>query len=177
MKLVLVDIEPMLVDFWKREFTAYPEVDMVCGDILSLAQNAIVSPANSYGLMDGGIDLLYLKYFGIQIQDRVRDAISRRQEGYLPIGASIVVKTGHPKIQYLVVSPTMLVPETIPAANCFFAMNATLRAASSIAGITHLYCPGLGTGVGRVPFDQAALEMGKAYRNWKTRNDNSMLIS
>jgi O-acetyl-ADP-ribose deacetylase (regulator of RNase III) len=171
MKLVLVDKEPALVDYWKKEFAVYPEVDIVCGDIISLAQNAIVSPANSYGLMDGGIDLLYLQYFGIQIQDCVRDAISKRQEGYLPVGASIVVNTGHPKIQYLVVSPTMLVPEEVPAGNCFFAMNAALRAASSIAGITHLYCPGLGTGVGRIPFDEAAIEMRNAYRNWKTRND------
>ncbi len=167
MKLVLVDIEPVLVDFWRREFASYPEVDIVYGDILTLAHNAIVSPANGYGLMDGGIDLFYLEYFGMQVQDRVLDAISRRKEGYLPVGASAVVKTGHPKIQYLVVSPTMLIPEAVPAANCYFAMMATLRAASSITEITHLYCPGLGTGTGRIPFDEAASEMRNAYRKWK----------
>jgi O-acetyl-ADP-ribose deacetylase (regulator of RNase III) len=173
MKLVLVDQEPGLVECWNREFAAFPEVAVVCGDILSLAQNAIVSPANSYGFMDGGIDLLYLEYFGLQIQDRVQDAISRRQEGYLPVGASVVVKTGHPKIQYLVVSPTMILPEAVPAANCFFSMAATLSIASHTVEITDLYCPGLGTGVGRVPFDIAAEEMANAYRKWKVRNDAS----
>ncbi len=146
MQLVLVDTDPVLVDHWKREFAAFSEVEVVWGHILPLAQNAIVSPANSYGIMDGGIDLLYLQYFGMQVQDRVLDAISRRQEGYLPVGASLVVKTDHPKIPYLVVSPAMLVPEPVPPANSFFAMSAALRAASSHAGITRVYCPGLGTG-------------------------------
>jgi O-acetyl-ADP-ribose deacetylase (regulator of RNase III) len=172
MKLILIDQEPELVACWKREFAAFPEVEVVCGDILSLAQNAIVSPANSYGFMDGGIDGLYVQYFGDQIQTRVQDAISRRQEGYLRVGSSLVVKTGHPKIPYLVVSPTMLLPEAVSPANCFFAMSATLKAASRIADIKLLYCPGLGTGVGRVPFDVAAVEMANAYRKWKIRNDH-----
>src|SRR5512139_3519547 len=126
MKLFLVDQQSELVAHWKKEFASFPEVSVVCDNILSLAHNAIVSPANSYGYMDGGIDELYVQYFGIQIQDRVQDAISRRQEGYLPVGASLVVKTGHLKIPYLVVSPTMMLPEAVPAANCFFAMAATL---------------------------------------------------
>ncbi len=177
MKLVLVDRDPVLVDCWKREFAHFSEVAVIRGDILSLAQIAIVSPANGYGIMDGGIDLLYLQYFGMEVQERVLDAISRRAEGYLPVGASVVVKTGHPKIQYLVVSPTMLVPEPVPPANSFFAMSATLRAASSHAAITHLYCPGLATGTGQVPADIAATEMANAYSKWKARNAASIASS
>jgi O-acetyl-ADP-ribose deacetylase (regulator of RNase III) len=171
MKLFLVDQQSELVAHWKKEFALFPEVSVVCGNILSLAHNAIVSPANSYGYMDGGIDELYVQYFGIQIQDRVQDAISRRQEGYLPVGASLVVKTGHPKIPYLVVSPTMIIPEPVPPSNCFFAMAATLSTVSRIAAITHLFCPGLATGTGQVPFDAAAEEMANAYSKWKVRND------
>ncbi len=174
MKLVLVDQNRVLVDHWKREFAAFPEVGVVRGHILSLAQNAIVSPANGYGVMDGGIDLLYLQYFGMEVQDRVLDAISRRQEGYLPVGTSIVVKTGHPQIQYLVVAPTMVVPEPVPPANSFFAMSAALRAARSNTGITHLYCPGLGTGTGQIPPELAAAEMANAYGKWKIRHETSI---
>ena len=94
MKLFLVDVEPDLVASWKREFIPFPEVEIFCDDILAIAHNAIVSPANSYGFMDGGIDQLYLDYFGLQIQNLVQDAISHRREGYLPVGASVVVKTG-----------------------------------------------------------------------------------
>lgn len=170
MKLFLVDVEPDLVASWKREFISFPEVEIFCDDILAIAHNAIVSPANSYGFMDGGIDQLYLDYFGLQIQKLVQDAISHRREGYLPVGASVVVKTGNSKIPYLVVSPTMLMPEKIPAANCFFAMASSLRVASATPEITHLYCPGLGTGVGGVPFEVAAAEMANAYRKWKANN-------
>jgi len=167
MNLTLVDLEPELVSCWKEEFGSFPEVEILCDNIVAVAQNAIVSPANSYGFMDGGIDAIYLDYFGIEIQTRVLDAISRRREGYLPVGSSVVVRINDPKIQYLVVAPTMLMPERIPAANCFFALSAALHAASAIPGITHLYCPGLGTGVGGVPFEIAALEMANAYGKWK----------
>jgi O-acetyl-ADP-ribose deacetylase (regulator of RNase III) len=171
MKLVLVDQEPDLVAFWKKEFELFPEVEIYCDDILSIAHNAIVSPANSYGFMDGGIDQLYLDYFGVQVQSLVQDAISHRREGYLPVGESVVVKTGDSKIPYLVVSPTMLMPEKVPAANCYFALASSLRASSATPGITHLYCPGLGTGVGGVPFDVAAVEMANAFRKWKASNN------
>jgi O-acetyl-ADP-ribose deacetylase (regulator of RNase III) len=167
MNLILVDLEPEMVRCWRKEFLPFPEVEILCDNILALAHTAIVSPANSYGFMDGGIDAIYLDYFGIEIQTRVQDAISRRREGYLPVGSSVVVRINDPKIQYLVVAPTMLMPERIPAANCFFAMSAALRAATGIPGISHLYCPGLGTGVGGVPFEVAALEMANAYGKWK----------
>ncbi len=174
MKLVLVDQDHLLVNHWKKEFAPWSEVDVAAGNILSLAHNAIVSPANGYGIMDGGIDLLYLQYFGMGVQDRVLDAISRRQEGYLPVGASVVVKTDDPKIQYLVVAPTMLVPEQVSPANAFFAMSAALRAASNTAGIRHLYCPGLGTGTGQIPPESAATEMANAYRKWRAGSQASI---
>jgi O-acetyl-ADP-ribose deacetylase (regulator of RNase III) len=68
----------------------------------------------------------------------------------------------------------MIIPEPVPPSNCFFAMASTLRTASRIAAITHLYCPGLATGAGHVPFEIAAEEMANAYRKWKVRNDASM---
>jgi O-acetyl-ADP-ribose deacetylase (regulator of RNase III) len=167
MQLHLVDQESKLVEAWEEHFKDCPEVAVVQGDILAIAHNSIVSPANSFGLMDGGIDLTYIEFFGTQLQVVVLDAISHRSEGMLPVGASVVVKTGNPRIQYLIVAPTMMVPELVPASNCFFAMSAVLRAADNYPGITDVYCPGLATGIGCVPFDVAASEMANAYRKWK----------
>src|SRR5215831_12926516 len=110
MELFLVDTEPELVSCWNKEFSKFPEVKILCSDILSIAQNAIVSPANGYGYMDGGIDLLYLNYFGNQIQKTVLDTIAPCPEGYLPVGTSLVVHTRDKRIPYLIVSPTMLIP-------------------------------------------------------------------
>ena len=80
MKLRLVDLNPAIVEGWKSFFTVHPEVDVVSGSILDSATDAIVSAANSHGFMDGGIDLVYLRHFGQQLQDRVRDRIYRRPE-------------------------------------------------------------------------------------------------
>ena len=38
--------------------------------------------------------------------------IPRRPEGHLPVGASLVVRTGHERIPHLIVAATMLSPET-----------------------------------------------------------------
>jgi hypothetical protein len=58
--LTLVDKQEALVSALQQEFASFPEVSIVEGNILELAENCIVSPANSYGFMDGGIDLQYL---------------------------------------------------------------------------------------------------------------------
>lgn len=83
------------------------------GELLSLAENTVVSPANSSGFMDGGIDRAFVAFFGSQLQERVQDTIIRRPEGHLPVGASVVVRTGHARIPYLIVAPTMLGPEAV----------------------------------------------------------------
>jgi hypothetical protein len=59
MELWLIDRNGELVEAWQKEFEGIDEVHTECGDILKIAENTIVSPANSYGYMDGGIDLEY----------------------------------------------------------------------------------------------------------------------
>ncbi|HIE01104.1 MAG TPA: hypothetical protein EYP59_12595 [Thiotrichaceae bacterium] len=65
MQLWLVDINPILVKAWKSTFYEFSNVNVIEADILSIAENTIVSPANSYGFMDGGIDQFYTDYFGL----------------------------------------------------------------------------------------------------------------
>ena len=141
----------------------------VCeGELLAVAENTIVSPANSYGFLDGGIDRAYLSFFGASIQDRVHAAVNRRPEGYLPIGASEIVETGHPRIPYLLLAPTMTGPEFVTADNAYRAMRAVLRlAANHAAAGKCVYCPGLGTGVGGIDPANAAEQMALAYSDWK----------
>jgi O-acetyl-ADP-ribose deacetylase (regulator of RNase III) len=140
--------------------------DVVCseGDILAVARNALVSPANSYGFMDGGIDAAYSAFFGPQVQIAVQEAINRRPEGHLPVGASLAVRTGHARIPFLVVAPTMHTPEEVPSANCYRAMRAVLRLMTAEPDIAReIFCPGLATGIGRVPPAEAAAQMFRAY--------------
>ena len=168
MNLHLVDFNGSLVNAWVKAFEAFREVTIQQGNLLTVARNCVVSPANSYGFMDGGIDAWYRAFFGAQIERTVQDAINRRPEGQLPVGASLVVRTGHETVPYMIVAPTMTVPEQVESRNCYRAMRAILRIAGTDGAVgLDVYCPGLATGVGMVPPEHAADEMAQAYGDWK----------
>ena len=97
MKLHLVDADAEVASALQAAFTPFPEVQVCHGDLLSVAEHCVVSPANSYGFMDGGIDRELLSFFGPPLQQRVQEAIAERPEGFLPVGARFVeIRTGHP---------------------------------------------------------------------------------
>ncbi len=165
MELVFIDTSSDVCDAIKSEFASINKVDVLCGDILEYATGCVVSPANSYGFMDGGIDRCYVEYFGQGLADKVREIISHRPEGYLPVGASIIINTYHNAIPWMIIAPTMITPELVEATNAYRALRAVLRIARQ-ESIDKVYCPGLTSGVGCVPPDQAAEQMRQAYEDW-----------
>ncbi|ATC63219.1 AraC family transcriptional regulator [Nibricoccus aquaticus] len=168
MRLHFVDQNQDVVAALGRAFSSFPEVTVSFGDILDVAEVSVVSPANSYGFMDGGIDAVYRRHFGQQIEDKVRAAVAARPEGYLPLGTSLVIPTGNNRIPYMIVAPTMLMPEAVSAFNAARALRAVIRAQAAHASLlTDVYCPGLCTGVGQVEPDEAAAAMAVAYRESK----------
>jgi len=166
MNLHLVDLNSDLIRAWTDAFSPFPEVTIEHGDLLAVARHCVVSPANSFGFMDGGIDAAYRAFFGAHIETKVREAVTRRPEGHLPVGASLVIQTGNQRVPFLIVAPTMVLPEPVVSGNCYRAMRAILRVATGEIG-QDVYCPGLGTGVGMVPPENAATMMAQAYRDWK----------
>ena len=72
--VVLCDILPNLVREWRRVFAAHPDVEIQCGDLLEVEADAYVSPANSLGIMDGGIDAALSARFP-RVDARVQAAI------------------------------------------------------------------------------------------------------
>jgi len=103
-------------------------------------------------------------------KEALQKAIATRTEGYLPVGASILVQTNPPKIPYMIAAPTMITPGAVPASHCFYAMSAILNAASrNHKVVKQVFCPGLATHTGRVAPEMAAEEMAKAYRKWQER--------
>ncbi len=67
---------------------------------------ALVSPANSFGYMDGGIDLAYTERFGWDLQDRLRGMLSGRHFGELPVGQAVILETLDREYPFLVSAPT-----------------------------------------------------------------------
>ncbi len=169
MRLHLVDLNHRLVTAWTEAFKDFRDVTIRQGNLLSIAENCAVSPANSDGFMDGGIDAAYYAFFGATIEQKVKAVIARRPEKMLPVGASVAIATGHARIPYLIVAPTMTMPEAVESQNFYRAMRAILRIADAQPEIARdIFCPGLGTGVGMVPPENAAAMMAQAYRDWIT---------
>jgi O-acetyl-ADP-ribose deacetylase (regulator of RNase III) len=136
----------------------------------------VVSPANSFGFMEGGVDALYLEHFGAEVQLRVRRAIYARHHGELVVGVAEIVETDHADIPYLIAAPTMRVPSILrESVNPYLATRAALLlvrfgtlvdgdyAGAPVADLVRTVAfPGMGTGVGRVPAAVCARQMRAA---------------
>src|SRR6201996_8472444 len=106
----LRDISKEVTAAWKLAFADVPRVHVTCGNILEHPADAIVSPANSFGYMDGEIDAVLSGYFGARVEASLRAHIDEQHYGELPVGQATVLPTGDAKIPYLVSAPTMRVP-------------------------------------------------------------------
>ena len=160
---------------WRAAFDDAVGVEVTQGDIFGpdvLAQrpDALVSPANSFGYMDGGIDLVYVERFGWALEDRVRAAIREGWGGELPVGCALIVPTEATPLPWLICAPTMRVPmKVVDTVHAYLALRAALRAveahntAHPEAPIRSILCPGLGTGVGQLPPQAAARQMRAAW--------------
>jgi len=172
LKIHLRALDADLAAAWRDEFAGIPQVEVSIGDIFSdgICADAIVSPANSFGYMDGGIDWVYTGRFGWDLQRRLQDLLRREYDGELPVGQAVIIKTGAEDFPYLISAPTMRVPLDVSnTVNAYLAFRATLRAVrefnqSGSSKIHSLLCPGLGTGVGRISPQLCARQMLLAYR-------------
>ena len=174
-ELILVDPSEAVCKAWESAFLKCPDVSIVCGRFEGLPDfDCMVSAANSFGLMDGGVDLAITRFFGVQLMRRVQDHILQEYLGEQPIGTSFIIETGDPKHPFVAHTPTMRVPMAISTTdNVYAAMWAMMLAVrrhnhSSSARIRTVACPGLGTATGRVAPGEAARQMALAYQ-WHVR--------
>jgi O-acetyl-ADP-ribose deacetylase (regulator of RNase III) len=108
-------------------------VEVVCDDFLDFMAttkvDCVVSPANAYGLMDGGYDLAITEWFGDQLQKRVQQYIIDNYCGEQPVGSSFIIDAGKDG-QKLIHTPTMRVPSKIVDASIVYqCMRTTLMTA------------------------------------------------
>ena len=158
-------------------FGGHDQVSFGSGDLLAAGVDAIVSPANSFGRMDGGIDLHYRNQLGLVVERRLVELIERRYaDGELPVGEAIVVPTGHSSIKRMIAAPTMRTPQNIRGTdNIRRATLAALRAAAALKNpvVERLGMPGMGTGVGRMDPHDAAEQMFEAWMQWREESEVS----
>lgn len=143
------------------------------GDLLTVAEDTIVSPANSHGYLDGGIDQVYRSHFGAELEEKLLDAIERIG-GNLPVGQALTIHLfNEQRIKRIIFAPTMEMPEAISGVQVFRATLAALKEVNRInyyvsedEQIRELWFPAMGTGVGQVDPEEAASEMRLAWNRW-----------
>ena len=174
MKIYLRDLKKDLCEYWSNYFNECNDVEVSCGDIFAdgphMRAEALVSPANSFTFMDGGIDYTYSEFLGWDVGNRLRDQTWESHKGEVPVGDAVTLNLEclkkEPPFKYLISAPTMRTPcDVSKTVNAYLAFSATLREAAG-KGIESILCPGLGTAVGCMHPEVCALQMYEAYRRF-----------
>ena len=167
LKIHLVGYDDELYSAFKEHCGNLSNVFVHKGNILQLEVDAVVSPANSYGFMDGGIDLFYTLRFGPGLQKNLQNLIKvLPYEGELLVGQAIGLRTNDPKIPFMISAPTMRVPLILDkdTINPYLATKAALMVCKNFypTEIVSIAFPGMGTGVGKVNPHTCAKQMKQA---------------
>ena len=167
MHYLLIDKNPRIISAWQDFFGEEENVKILEGDLTNVTCDAIVSPANSFGFMDGGVDYTISMRLGWELQFELQKKIKELPEMELLVGRAMTIETGDELIPYLISAPTMRVPMNFNIAtsiNAYLAMKATLIASRNHPKIEYVAIPGFCTGVGKMQPQIAAGQMYKAYQ-------------
>jgi O-acetyl-ADP-ribose deacetylase (regulator of RNase III) len=171
MVIQLIDRNKEMCEAWKKYFSDCEDVEIFRGDLFDFETDCVVSPTNSFGFMNGGVDLAILKTLGYDVQDKLQAIIEgKKYDGELLVGQAEIIPTSHEEINYVICAPTMRVPMILKeSANVYLASKAVfslLKLRSEwlkFQLVESISMTGFGTGVGQVPYDICARQMRKAY--------------
>ena len=154
------------VEAFRKHFGELPEVSVHYEDFCAFMQthrvSCIVSPANAFGIMDGGYDEAITAYFGVQLQERVQSYIKEHYYGEQPVGTSFIIDAGRDG-QTLIHTPTMRTPSVIREPLVIYqAMRTTLMCAIE-NGVESILIPAFGAATGNVHPLKVSRLMRKAY--------------
>lgn len=137
-----------------------------------------VSPANSLCFMDGGIDLSLSRIVFPDIEKRVKsmvrnlDIVNNLGRYYLPIGSSIILSDENINNKFLIVSPTMLLPQNVSQTRnayyttCSILYNIIINMGENIDEIDILFTS-LCCGYGKMSEDESIKQILEGIRDYK----------
>jgi O-acetyl-ADP-ribose deacetylase len=129
------------------------QIHLAKTDITEMAVDAVVNPANSLGIMGGGVAGALSRRGGPSIQ---REAMSLAP---IAVGAAVVTNAGQLWAKHVIHAPTMEEPGArVGVENVRRATRAALLAAAH-HGFDVIALPGMGTGLGGVDPADAARAM------------------
>lgn len=175
--LYFLTVQPELANTFRSVFANVDNVEIAQDDFVHFMTShddidGIVSPANSFGVMSGGLDRAIRDFFGMELQTAVQNTIIAEHFGEQTVGTSIVVDIpGHPG-KKLLHTPTMRTPSVIlDYQTVYLCMRSTLMAAIK-AGVKRMVVPPFGSGTGHVPGEVIARNMLEAYDQIKNQLDS-----
>lgn len=155
-----------MVSAWNKYF-ANEDVEIVCMDFRLFMElndvECVVSPANAYGLMDGGFDSAITGYFGRELQEKVQKIICERYLGEQPVGTSIIVDIPNTN-KKLIHTPTMRFPSKILDYKIIYQCMRTTLLVALKHNIKSILIPAFGGSCGGLQEDVIAKMMYMAYK-------------
>ena len=191
--LWLVHPKSEMCEAFEHRFLGLPDVRVVQSRFENLEpHDCFVTAANSFGIMNAGIDAAVVAFHGEDLMKRIQYRILDEYLGEQPIGTALIEPTGTPDYPYVCHSPTMRVPGSIEGTDkVYVATWASLLAVyrhnvTSDQKIDTVAFPAMGAGFGGVSYSEAARQMAAAYRhylnpphrlNWDTVVDRQKAIT
>lgn len=169
----LIHPNQQMCDAFAKEFDGLPRVKVIQSRFEDLpAHDCFVTAANSFGIMNAGIDAAVVRHHGLSLMKRVQHRILDDYLGEQPVGTSFVISTGTPGYPFIAHSPTMRVPGSIAGTDKVYAATwASLIAVyrhkvTQQSDINSVVFPAMGAGFGGVAYEEVARQMSVAYRHY-----------
>nr|QBK87611.1 MAG: macro domain protein [Marseillevirus LCMAC201] len=182
----IIDLDPQIVKIFEQIFANLPNFvvkKVKKGYIAKNSADCLVSPANSFGLMDGGVDKEINEV--LFIERRVQAVIHSKHRGEQLVGTCELVPTYIHTYPFLAHTPTMRTPTDVSKTDnayisfrafltCLIQHNTTNRNEIHTVLLTP-FC----TGTGKMLADRSAMQMRLAYDqvqrtpecNWMNANE------
>lgn len=173
--LTLIHPKPEMCDAFEYRFSGLPRVRVLRARFEELEpHDCFVTAANSFGIMNAGIDAAVIRFHGEALMHQIQYRILDEYLGEQPIGTSFIQETGNVDYPYVAHTPTMRVPGSIRGTDkVYCAAWAALLAiyqhnVSSPADrkIDTVVFPALGAGFGGVEPSEVARQMACAYQHY-----------
>ena len=166
MKLILLDINLLMIKSWQKYFDNEENVSIVNDSVENYLSrhrvDAVVTAGNSYGIMGGGFDLGVKNYFGGDLEKRVMEQIKKNSNSKQSVGTSFIIDGGEKNIK-VIYTPTMEVPSRITDINIIYKATLSSLKIAKENNLEKIVLPAFGGATGGVEFEKIAERMKEAY--------------
>jgi len=153
-------------DAFRFRFEGLPRVTVIQSRFEDLPpHDCFVTAANSFGIMNAGVDAAVIRFHGEDLMKRVQHRILDQFLGEQPIGTSMIEATGNAEYPFIAHSPTMRVPGSIDGTDKVYVATWASLVSVYRYNVQHeneiktVVFPAMGCGFGAVPYSESARQI------------------